>query len=126
MFAYDAAWATYSPSRLYLERLVELCFHERLGVFDFMPGDMAYKETWCDASVDVADYFIPLSLIGHGLAAWHASGLVKRLQGGWAQRAYGRLPAGIRRPITRRLLAHYEYAGRLRPFSGAEPDRHPR
>lgn len=126
MFAYDPAWASYSPSRLYLERLLGLCLDERVPLFDFMPGDMAYKEIWCDASVEVADYFIPLSWLGLGLVAWHASGLVKRMQGGWAQRAYGWLPAAIRKPVTRRILAHHEYAGRLRRFSGAEPDRHPR
>lgn len=126
MFAYDPAWASYSPSRLYLERLIGLCLDERLLVFDFMPGDMAYKEIWCDASVQVTDYFIPLSRLGTGLVGWHASGLVRRMEGGWAQWAYGRLPAAIRKPITRRLLAHYEYAGRLRRFSSAEPDRSPR
>ncbi len=125
MFAYDAAWENYSPSRLYLERLIGQCVEEGISVFDLMPGAMAYKEVWGNASVDVADYFVPLSIVGSGLVAWHASGIVNWLQGGPAHRAYGKLPAAIRRPITRRLLAHHEYAGRLQPF-GTETARDPR
>ena len=45
-FAYDKAFATYSPSRLFVENLLQHCFRNGIRTFDFMPGDVPYKRIW--------------------------------------------------------------------------------
>lgn len=45
-FAYDLDFATYSPSRLFLEGVLQYCFQNGIRTFDFLPGDEAYKRIW--------------------------------------------------------------------------------
>ena len=57
-FAYDSAYATYSPSRLFQESLLRYCFRKGIRTFDFMPGEEMYKRIWA------TDYVRQVSYIG--------------------------------------------------------------
>lgn len=63
-FAYDEAYATYSPSRLFLECIVRECFARGVRTFDFMPGDETYKRIWSTDYVRTASYIAPGTLRG--------------------------------------------------------------
>jgi CelD/BcsL family acetyltransferase involved in cellulose biosynthesis len=79
-FAYDADYATYSPSRLLLERIVRVCFDRGIRSFDFMPGEEAYKRTWATDYVRTESYTGPLNWRGrYWLAIAERDPLSKRL-----------------------------------------------
>lgn len=63
-FAYDEAYATYSPSRLFLECIVRRCIERGVRAFDFMPGDESYKRVWATDYVRTASYIAPGTLRG--------------------------------------------------------------
>ena len=63
-YAYDAAYSTYSPSRLLVERLVRTCFDRGIRSFDFMPGGEPYKRTWATDYVQTESYVGPLNWRG--------------------------------------------------------------
>jgi len=102
-FAYDAAYARCSPSRLFLECLVRWCFDQGVRTFDFMPGEQPYKRTWATDHVQTDSYFGPLSWRGACLMrlsrlrqmAIGAAGPVRRMSR-W-------LPQRVRESISARL-----------------------
>jgi CelD/BcsL family acetyltransferase involved in cellulose biosynthesis len=108
-FAYDNAYATFSPSRLFLERLLQYCFQRELRSFDFMPGKEAYKRIWA------TDYVRQESFIGalnwRGDLLLHLSRLRTSEAPLVARRLYRLLPARWRSAIDRSLrtyrLVHY-------------------
>ena len=63
-FAYDKACATYSPSRLFVENLLQHCFRNGVRTFDFMPGDVAYKRIWATDYVREESYIGALNWRG--------------------------------------------------------------
>ena len=58
MFAYDVRHASFSPSRLFLQRLIQHGFETGVRTFDFMPGEEAYKRIWA------TDYIRTVSYLG--------------------------------------------------------------
>ena len=56
MFAYDARHASYSPSRLFLQRLIQHGFETGVRTFDFMPGEEAYKRIWATHYIRTVSY----------------------------------------------------------------------
>jgi len=58
MFAYDVRHASFSPSRLFLQRLIQHGFETGVHTFDFMPGEEAYKRIWA------TDYIRTVSYLG--------------------------------------------------------------
>jgi CelD/BcsL family acetyltransferase involved in cellulose biosynthesis len=105
-FAYDAFYATYSPSRLFLECLVKFCFERGIRTFDFMPGEEAYKRIWA------TDYVQTESYIGH--LSWRGAWLLRlarpkpaRARASVAiERLYRVLPLRIRNVVQSRLRAY--------------------
>jgi CelD/BcsL family acetyltransferase involved in cellulose biosynthesis len=105
-FAYDATYATYSPSRLFLERLVQLCFDIGIRTLDFMPGEEPYKRTWATDYVQTESYIGPLS--------WRGACVLRlaSLKPGSSEsavaikRLYRMLPSRIREVVQRRSRAY--------------------
>lgn len=91
VFAYDAAWSTYSPSRLLIERLVRTCFDRGIRSFDFMPGEQSYKRTWATDYVPTESYVGPLN--------WRGACLLRLAK---AKPLSGSVAATVR-PVYRRL-----------------------
>jgi hypothetical protein len=63
-FAYDAAYATYSPFRLLQERLIRHCFERGVCAFDFMTGEQPYKRIWATDFVRTESFIGPLNWRG--------------------------------------------------------------
>ncbi len=61
---YDKAYATYSPSRLFVENLLQHCFRNGIRTFDFMPGDVPYKRIWASDYVREESYIGALNWRG--------------------------------------------------------------
>lgn len=114
MFAYDPAWQSYSPSRLAMECLIRWCFDQGVRVFDFMPGDQAFKDVWGDQVTTVSNYLVPLSRSGRLWARWYASEAVEHLEKSWIIGAGRRLPLRWRRLIRQTLWRYRPHAGHWR------------
>ena len=113
-FVYDQRFARLSPSRLLLEHLVRWCFEQRLEVFDFLPGDVAYKQQWGEAREAVFEQIMPLDAWGQALAMWHHGGLRRLARLGWLRAAYRRLPRRLRHAAQRLLLPGMDYAAKAK------------
>jgi CelD/BcsL family acetyltransferase involved in cellulose biosynthesis len=102
-FAYDPAYATYSPSRLFIESLVRWCFQNNIRSFDFMPGEEQYKRIWATDYVCTESYIGPLTL-----------------RGAWLLKLARLKPAGTRliKGLHRMLPSHVRdiVRGRLRSY----------
>ena len=114
MFTYDVAWRDYSPARLLLENIVRWCFDNGVTLFDFMPGEENFKGIWASDEFMVTDYLIPITPRGWLITNLHASGLSALADNGALAAIYHCLPGRIRHRVSGALLAHREYAGRLR------------
>ena len=116
VFAYDEAYATYSPSRLFLESIVRWCIEHGVRTFDFMPGEEPYKRTWATDYVRTTSYIAPGTLKGAAFLA--ASEFVTRVSrkaprvAGPADRFATLIPRGIRSTL-RRLLARASFLNEL-------------
>ena len=67
MFAYDVRHASFSPSRLFLQRLIQHGFETGVHTFDFMPGEEAYKRIWATDYIRTVSY---LGATNWGGAMW--------------------------------------------------------
>jgi CelD/BcsL family acetyltransferase involved in cellulose biosynthesis len=102
-FAYDAAFSTYSPSRLLLEGFLRHCFETGIHTFDLMPGEQPFKRIWATDYLRTDSYVGPLNrrgawvlhVLGHRSAA-----IGTRAASGQAQQT---LSGAVRRYILRRL-----------------------
>lgn len=117
--AYAAEHARISPARLVLEHLVRWSFERQLAVFDFGPGDAAYKRRWADSSERVFDDVIPLDAWGHVMAIWHHGALRRLARLGWLRAAYRRLPQGARNVAHALLLPGVDYSAGSQRDDGA-------
>jgi len=104
-FAYDAAYATYSPSRLFLERVLQWCFDNGLGSLDFMPGDEAYKRTWATHYERTNSYVGPL--LWRGQLLLYLSTLKRMGMPVVLEKLYHGLPSAWREAIRRRLRSYH-------------------
>ena len=103
MFAYDARHATYSPSRLLLQRLIQHGFETGVGTFDFMPGDEAYKRIWATHYIRTVSYLGATNWRG---AMWLQLARTAPLAArpiAELQRWYAMLPERLRARLRRRL-----------------------
>jgi CelD/BcsL family acetyltransferase involved in cellulose biosynthesis len=120
-FAYDAAYATYSPSRLFLEQLLRCCFDKGLRTLDFMPGEEAYKRVWATDVVDMKSYVGPMNHRGRLLLA------VSRWGGAEPPAAavsvYRRLPSSWRQAVHRALHPYRVVGSAMRRRGAAETGR---
>jgi CelD/BcsL family acetyltransferase involved in cellulose biosynthesis len=103
-FAYDMAYATYSPSRLFLESLLQHCFRKGIRSFDFMPGEEAYKRIWATEYVRQVSYI--------GALNWRGEMLLRLFRTkipdlpAVLQHVYRKLPGRWRMAVQRRLRTH--------------------
>jgi len=125
-FAYDKAYATYSPSRLFVESLLQHCFRNGIRTFDFMPGDVRYKRVWATDYVRVESYLGALNRRGALLLCLcnrrPVSGMPDALRD-----AYRILPANWRGAVHRRLRGYrmINHALHLALATTAPPDALP-
>lgn len=120
-FAYDLAYATYSPSRLFLENLLQYCFRHGIRTLDFMPGEEAYKRIWATDYVSTESYMGALNWRGKlllRLGRTRLSAVASMLRG-----LHRRLPGRWRAAIERRLRAYRLVNQALTLKSIAEPQR---
>jgi len=78
--AYDPGFGEYSPGALQLERTLEACFAEGLEVFDLLPPNDPYKQSFASEAVPVASYHVALTVPGalqHQIARIDPVGLAK-------------------------------------------------
>lgn len=104
VFVYDAAWNRLSPSRLFLESLIQWCIGKGIKTFDFMPGTEAYKYTWADDLVQTDSYYGALTRPGALLMRWHLLRQKKRRIPAGLRAIYGHLPDHLRHIIGSTLI----------------------
>ena len=64
----DGEYRTQSPGQLHLNALIAWSIDRGLKVFDFTAGDESYKGDWCDASTDLFDVYLGLTMKGRLLS----------------------------------------------------------
>jgi CelD/BcsL family acetyltransferase involved in cellulose biosynthesis len=104
-FAYDKAYATYSPSRLFVENLLQHCFRNGIRTFDFMPGDVRYKRVWATDYVRGQSYIGALNWRGALLLRLCNTRAVSGMPDALRD-AYRILPANWRSAVHRRLRGY--------------------
>jgi CelD/BcsL family acetyltransferase involved in cellulose biosynthesis len=66
LHSYDLdTFADKSPGRQLMYRLMQWSFDNNLTLFDFTIGDEAYKDKWCEVSLDLVDAAMPLTSTGN-------------------------------------------------------------
>ena len=118
---YDTAYATYSPSRLFLEDILRYCFRNGIRTFDFMPGEEAYKRVWATDYVRQDSYIGPLNWRGELLLRFSKTkfyGVPVVLRD-----LYRMLPVSWRNAVQRRLRAYrlVNHALNLKPAPRPRP-----
>lgn len=114
IFVYGEKWATFSPGRLLMAKTIEWCMQNNIRTFDMLLGEEDYKLTWSDTELEIFDHFIPLTLEGRAIAAWHSSGLSRRFPWSWAGRISSVVPARLRRAIADRFTSHADLIADMR------------
>ena len=104
-FAYDRAYATYSPSRLFLESLLRYCFRDGIRTFDFLPGDQPYKRLWATDYVQQASYIGTLNWRGELLLRLSRTNIISGLPDA-LRVVYRSLPDRWRRAVRGRLRSY--------------------
>jgi CelD/BcsL family acetyltransferase involved in cellulose biosynthesis len=122
-FAYDRAYATYSPSRLFVENLLQYCFHKGIRTIDFMPGEEAYKHIWATDYVRTESYLGPLNWRGELLLRLSRLNLSAPPLA--LRHLYRKLPGRWREAAQRRLRAYRLLTGALTLKPTAKPQRTP-
>ena len=64
MGTYDPAYEALSPGKVQMESTIMHGFEEGWSAYDMLAPMSAYKESWSNRTVGVADYMIPTSLVG--------------------------------------------------------------
>jgi CelD/BcsL family acetyltransferase involved in cellulose biosynthesis len=103
-FAYDLAYATYSPSRLFLENLLQYCISNGIRTLDFMPGEEAYKRIWATDYVGTESYIGPLNW--RGMLLLRLARLKSSAPSVVLRRLYRKLPGRWRETMQRRLRTY--------------------
>jgi CelD/BcsL family acetyltransferase involved in cellulose biosynthesis len=97
--SFSAQHSRYSPGRLLLQRAIERCFLDRVGEFDFLNGEEAYKADWATGVRATRTYHrLRPGLLSWAYDWWYGrakprlrahSGLfllVRRVRAGWRRR----------------------------------------
>jgi CelD/BcsL family acetyltransferase involved in cellulose biosynthesis len=108
IFAYEQEWANYSPGRLLMAKAIEWCMQNDIHTFDMLWGEQEYKLLWCDAEHGIGDYFVPLTVEGRVIEAWHGSGLSRAFAQPWFDAISRHSPAILRRIVGSRLGSNAE------------------
>ena len=116
MFSYDAAYNAISPSRLLLERMIRWCMERGLASFDFLPGSEPYKRVWADAEEGVANFLIPITLLGHGRIAWTRHVVRPLASQDRLKRLYLGAPRSLRAALRRRLAGDWSRMAGMLPI----------
>ena len=120
-FTYDVAYATYSPSRLFMENILQYCFRNGIRTFDLMPGEEAYKRIWATEYVRQESYIGALNWRGEmQLRLFRTKTPVLPVV---LRYAYRKLPVRWRKVVQRRLRAYrlVNYALSLKPDPNPQP-----
>jgi CelD/BcsL family acetyltransferase involved in cellulose biosynthesis len=64
ILAYDNAFEKCAPGVLHVEKLIEHAFAQGLQTVDFLAPRHDYKNEWADGAVRVADYAVPVTVLG--------------------------------------------------------------
>ncbi len=64
ILAYDSAFEKCAPGVLHVEKLLEQAFAQGHQTFDFLAPRHDYKNEWADGAVRVADYAVPVTVLG--------------------------------------------------------------
>jgi CelD/BcsL family acetyltransferase involved in cellulose biosynthesis len=115
MFAYDPEWRHFSPGQVVMAKAIEWCMQHRLVTFDFQKGEEEYKAIWCDAEHALYDHFVPLTLEGRAIAAWHAAGPHRFVSRPWFRRLGACLPTRLRGAVAARFQANAELMADMQP-----------
>ena len=103
-FAYDSAYATYSPSRLFLEGLLQYCFRSGIRTFDFLPGDEPYKRIWATDYAQQQSYVGALNWRGELLLRLSRTRIISEVPDVLLA-MYRTLPVRWRRAVQSRMRA---------------------
>ena len=103
-FAYDSAYATYSPSRLFLEGLLQYCFRNGIRTFDFLPGDEPYKRIWATDYAQQQSYVGALNWRGELLLRLSRTRIISEVPDVLLA-MYRTLPLRWRRAVQSRMRA---------------------
>jgi CelD/BcsL family acetyltransferase involved in cellulose biosynthesis len=69
LHAYDVDnLASLSPGRQLMYEIMQWSIANGIDRFDFTIGDEAYKDTWCDETLELYDSVVPMTLRGHTAA----------------------------------------------------------
>ncbi|MDD9910293.1 MAG: GNAT family N-acetyltransferase [Ahrensia sp.] len=95
-------YAQYSPGDLLLYKVAEHCAKQGLTSFDLGRGEERYKLSWTNRTVDMIDVVVPMTALGHSLAALQrgkseAKRLVRNNQSLW--QVAKKVRAGLRRAV---------------------------
>lgn len=115
MFAYDEAYAAYSPSRLLQERLIRIAFDRGLRLFDFLPGPEVYKSVWADPVQAMMGVLQPLNAYGHLRLAWSRDLAPRVRSHPLVSRCYTALPTALRNRLRSVLAADWDRICQMRP-----------
>ena len=97
MSAMNEDYAEFSPGRLHLGMVIDVCFEHDIRVIELMPPPADYKLAWSETTKTLNTLVLPLSL--RGRAALGVANVIMP-----ALRRFSRtLPEGLRRTIVRRL-----------------------
>jgi CelD/BcsL family acetyltransferase involved in cellulose biosynthesis len=110
-YAYNAAFASLSPSRLLLEQLIRWCLDQGIDEFDFLPWDMPYKAQWADTTLGVYDYVLPRALSERLKCELQVLGIKRLATNDCLERQYRRLPARLRDVIRQSIVADWDIGG---------------
>jgi CelD/BcsL family acetyltransferase involved in cellulose biosynthesis len=116
MFAYDPKWAAYSPGRLVMAKTIEWCYEHQIRTFDMLVGREDYKALWSNSELPVGDYFIPLTVEGRIIGAWHGMGCSRFFARPWFTTISRCAPARLRRAIGGRLASQQELITEMTPL----------
>ena len=98
ILVHDPDFDKFGAGTLLIEQIVRSAADKGLGCYDFLaPGD-AYKLSWADASVEVNDWVLPLSLAGRAYTRLYLAGMRASVK-----RVVAILPAPVRRMLAARI-----------------------
>ena len=80
ILAYGLKFEKCAAGVLHVEKLVEHAFETGVQTIDFLAPRHDYKNEWCDGAVRVADYALPVTLVGMAYARIYLKHVRERLK----------------------------------------------
>lgn len=121
MFAYDEDLATFSPSRLLQEELIRCCFACGVALFDFLPGEEAYKRVWARDAVPVLNLLVPLTAPARARIVWSRKAVPWLARQTLLRIGYDWLPRRVRQGLRWALRGDWDW---IRRTTARQPGAH--